>query len=46
MIRRNIESGYTVEYPTDGMSFPTDAVEYANAGGSVVAPEIIPMSRR
>lgn len=27
IIRKNIDNGYTVEYPTDGMSLLTDAVE-------------------
>jgi hypothetical protein len=41
-ILRNIASGYTVEYPTAGASFEQILLEYANAGGSVYVPAIIP----
>ena len=42
-MRRNILSGYTVEYPIEGASFEHDALAYANAGGSVYVPASIPM---
>ena len=34
-IRRNILSGYTVEYPIDGASLEQVELAYASAGGSV-----------
>jgi hypothetical protein len=39
---RNIVNGYTVEYATAAWSLVQILFEYANAGGSVIAPEIIP----
>ena len=42
-MRRNIESGYTVEYPKAGASFEQTLLAYASAGGSVYVPAIIPM---
>lgn len=39
-----MDSGYTVEYPTDGILLPVVIEEYANAGGSVHAPAMIPIS--
>ncbi len=42
--RRNITTGYTVAYPTAGISFPAVALAYPSAGGSVVLPAMSPMS--
>ena len=41
---KNIERGYTVEYPTAGKSLGDAALEYASAGGLVVEPEITPIN--
>ena len=41
---KNIVKGYTVAYPTEGMSFPAVALEYAKAGGSVILPAISPIN--
>ena len=39
----NIAKGYTVEYPTAGASLLAVWLAYANAGGSVYVPAIIPI---
>ena len=41
-IRRNIESGYTVEYAIVEMFFSESVPANASVGGSVVAPAISP----
>ena len=41
--RKNMESGYTVAYPTAGASVAVCAFEYARAGGLVVEPDRTPI---
>ena len=43
-IRRNIESGYTMEYPTEAASLLAVWLAYPSAGGSVLEPAMIPIS--
>ena len=43
-MRRNMERGYTVEYPTAGALLPAVALAKASAGGSVFEPAMSPIS--